>query len=577
MRQAFMKFCTVIGVLVVVVILAGVAMALIGRVSGPKIAKNTVLELVLDRGLPEDTGEDPFALLTGRSRAMTLKDHVDALATASADAKISGILIKLGGAPIGIAQMQELRDALVAFKAKKKFVHVYAESFGGVGNYYLASVADRIFLMPSGDANVLGIFADSPFFRGALEKLGITPHMEQRYEYKNAANQYMERKFTDAHREATDKLIGGLWDQVVKGIAEGRKMTVAEVQATVDKAPYHGAEVVTAKLADELAYRDEVLEKTKKKAGAGAVFLTLGDYLERAGAPNDSGPVVALVYGSGAIMQGKGGVDPLSGESSMGSDTVSAALRAAIDDKDVKAIVFRVDSPGGSAVASDAIGREVVRARKAGKPVVISMGSVAASGGYWVSMDADKIVAQPTTITGSIGVLSGKMVTKGMWDKVGVTFDGVKRGQNAAMYDGGTDFSPSELERFRAGLDFIYENFTSRVAAGRKMKKEDVLKIARGRVWLGTDAKALGLVDELGGLNTALAAAKKLAKIDAAEVNFKQYPRKKTPLEAFMARFNEEDQDVREQLRPLVMELRRAGVLAGPRGDVLMPELRLRY
>lgn len=577
MRQAFLKFCTIIGILVVAVTLFALVMAFVGRFKKPGVASHTVLELALDR-IPEDTGEDPFALLTGRGRAATLKDHVDAIEKAGRDAHVDGILIKLGAAPVGIAQMQELRDALAAFQARKKFVYVYSESFQGIGNYYLASLADRIFLLPTGDASVIGLFADSVFFRGALDKLGVTPHIEGRYEYKNAANQYMERKFTDAHREATDKLIGGIYAQIVQGIATGRKLTPEQVKSIIDKAPYNGKETVAAKLVDELAYRDEVREKAKAKAGSGAVFLPLDDYLDRVGAPNTSGPAVALVYGLGAITQGKSSVDPLGGDSSMGSDTVSAALRQAIDDKDVKAIVFRVDSPGGSAVASDAIAREVQRARKAGKPVVVSMGSVAASGGYWVSMDADKIVAQPGTITGSIGVLSGKMVTKGLWDKLGITFDGLKYGQNSTMFDGGQDFTPTELERFRAGLDFIYDTFTSRVAAGRKMKKEDVHLIAKGRVWSGEDAKARGLVDELGGLNKALEVAKKLAKITAAEVNFKQYPRRKTPFESLVARLADKDQDdVREQLRPLVQELRRAGLLARPAGEVLMPELRLRY
>jgi protease-4 len=279
----------------------------------------------------------------------------------------------------------------------------------------------------------------------------------------------------------------------------------------------------------------------------------------------------------------------------MGSDTVSAAFRQAINDQSVKAIVFRVDSPGGSAVGSDAIAREVVRARKAGKPVVSSMGAVAASGGYWVSMDCDRIVADPATITGSIGVLSGKFVTKGMWDKFGVTFDGLKLGQNAAMYDGGQDFSPSELARFRAGLDFIYDNFTSRVAAGRKMKKEDVHKIAKGRVWTGVDAKANGLVDELGGLNTALAAAKRLAKIgESVEVNFRQYPRPKTPFEVLRerllgsepgdnsesgagARVARRPEDALRVLRPLVRRMRDLGVLPSRRGELSMMPLELRY
>lgn len=590
MKQSFLKFCTIVGVLVVALMLFVLVMSVLGRFNKPKIAERTVLEFDLG-ALPEDDPGDPLALLTGGGGVTTLKDVVDALGTATADDKVKGMVIRLGAAPVGLAGMQELRDAFARFRAKKKFIYAYSESFAGMGNYYLASACDRIFLLPGGEAAILGIHADQPFLRGAFEKLGITPHFEGRYEYKSMVNMYMERQFTEAHREATLKLVGSMFEQMVKGIATGRGLTVEQVKAAVDRAPHHGAETVTAKLVDELAYRDEVNEKAKAKAGAGAQLLYLETYLERAGRPHTSGETIALVYGVGGINQGSNGLDPLSGDRSMGSDTVSAALRQAISDRNVKAIVFRVDSPGGSAVASEAIGREITRAKKAGKPVIVSMGGVAASGGYWVAMDADRIVAQPGTVTGSIGVLSGKAVTKGLWDKLGITFEGVKFGQNAAMFDGGTDFSPSELARFRAGLDFIYDNFTKRVAAGRKMKQEDVHKVAKGRVWTGEDAKPLGLVDEFGGLETALAAAKKLAKIpEKDEVNFRQYPRPKTPWEALQERlFGREHGDNSERgtdaalssalrdVQPLVRRLRDAGLLPRRRGELMMMPLEIRY
>lgn len=598
MKKGIVKFCTIVGAVVVALAVFGLAMAVLSRFNKPNIPDHAVLELELDgRGLPEEDPSDPLALLTGGGNVTTLKDVLDALRTAGKDDKVKGLIVRLGASPIAMANLQELRDAFARFRAQKKFIYAYSESFGGLGNYYLASAGDRVFLLPGGDAAVMGMNAQSPFIRGALDKIGVVPHFEGRYEYKNAVNMYMERKFTDAHREATTKLVGGLFDQLVRGIAASRKLTPEHVKAAIDKAPHHGKEAVEAKLVDELAYRDEVNEKAKAKAGEGAKLLYLETYLERAGRPNTSGDTVALVYGVGAINQGRSGYDPLGGEHSMGSDTVSAALRQAINDKKVKAIVFRVDSPGGSAVASDAIAREVVRARKAGKPVVISMGGVAASGGYWVSMDADRIVAQPATITGSIGVLSGKPVTAGMWEKLGITWDGVKYGQNAAMYDGGTDFSPSELERFRAGLDFIYDNFTKRVAAGRKMKQEEVHKVAKGRVWTGEDAKPLGLVDELGGLETALAAAKKLAKIpEKDDVDFRQYPRPKSPWEALQERLlgrNQGDNSERNarvgdegsagmsgalrELQPFFRRLRASGLLPERRGELTMLPLEIRF
>jgi protease-4 len=280
----------------------------------------------------------------------------------------------------------------------------------------------------------------------------------------------------------------------------------------------------------------------------------------------------------------------------MGSDTVSAAFRQAIDDKQVTAILFRVDSPGGSAIASDVIGREVQRARQAGKPVIISMGAVAASGGYWVSMDADRIVAQPGTITGSIGVVAGKFIMAGLFDKLGLSFDAVKYGQNSSMYDAGQDFSPTELERFRASLDRIYDTFTSRVAAGRKLPKERVLQVAKGRVWSGQDALPLGLVDEWGGFNTALNATKRAIKLKATDsVELKQFPKRKSPLEALVAHLsggeegdNSDEADITTKrdtnrltlarLRPLLKALQSAGALPGAaQGELLLPDFALHY
>lgn len=588
MKQGFLKLCTVVGVLVVSLILFAIAMSILGRFSKPSIPERTVLELELNGGLPEEDPSDPLTLLTGGSNVTTVKDVLDALQTAREDDKVKGLVVRLGTAGIGLANLQDVRGAFAQFRAKKKFIYAYAESFGGMGNFYLASACDRIFLLPGGEASVLGMNAQSMFLRGAFEKLGIQPHFEGRYEYKNIANMYMERKFTEAHREATTKLVGGMFDQMVKGIAVGRALTPEQVKGAIDKAPHHGQEAVDVKFVDELAYRDEVNEKAKAKAGAGAKLLYLHTYLSRAGRPHRSGETIALVYGVGAIEQGHNGFDPLSGDRSLGSDSVSEHLRQAINDPKVKAIVFRVDSPGGSAVASEAIGREIIRAKKAGKPVVASMAGVAASGGYWISMDADRIVAQPGTITGSIGVVSGKPVTAGLWEKLGITWDAVKFGQNATMYDTGADFSPTELARFRAGLDFIYQNFTKRVAAGRKMKWEDVHKIAKGRVWTGEDAKQLGLVDELGGLDTALAAAKKLAKIpEKDEVDFRIYPRPKTPWEVLQERLlGREHGDNSErptsigvvrELQPLYRRLRDTGLLPRRQGELMMLPLEIRY
>jgi len=260
MKQGFLKFCTMVGVLVVALILFAIAMSVLGRFRKPGMPERTVLELQLDRGLPEEDPSDPLTLLTGGGNVTTVKDVLDALRKAGADEHVKGMVVRLGTAPIGLANLQELRDAFGRFRAKKKFIYAYSESFGGLGNYYLAAAADRIFLLPGGDAAVMGMNAQQPFIRGALEKIGVQPHFEGRYEYKNAVNMYMERKFTEAHREATTKLVGGMFEQIVNGIAAGRAMTAGQVKAVIDKAPLHGKETVDAKLVDELAYRDEVNE-----------------------------------------------------------------------------------------------------------------------------------------------------------------------------------------------------------------------------------------------------------------------------------------------------------------------------
>ncbi|MGH9644035.1 MAG: signal peptide peptidase SppA, partial [Terriglobales bacterium] len=298
----------------------------------------------------------------------------------------------------------------------------------------------------------------------------------------------------------------------------------------------------------------------------------LDKYLDRAGHPHDHGKRIALVYGVGAVTRGKSDYDPVQGEQTMGSDTVAAAIRAAANDDRVKAILFRVDSPGGSYVASDTIWREVVNARKAGKPVIVSMGYLAGSGGYFVAMAADKIVAQPGTITASIGVLGGKMLTSGLWDKVGLSWDEVHDGQNATMFTGTQDYTPAEWARFEAWLDRVYVDFTSKVADGRKLPKEKVLEIAKGRIWSGADAKNLGLVDELWGYDTALKLAKKAAGIpESDEVKIVVYPHEKSLWETLLQRGEADNSDkeaaaqtlarIVQDVQPVARKLKELGIV----------------
>ena len=587
MRRFSVGCLAVIGAIAVVFVVVILVFAVSAGAAKGRVPSNAVLEVNLETGLIEDIPDDPLAkaMLSGTS---STKDIVDAIERASTDSRVKGMIARFGGSTMGLATAQEIREAVLSFRAHKKFAIAYSETFGEVGpggsSYFLASAFDQVWMQPSGDIGLTGVILESQFLRGTLDKLSIVPRMDHRYEYKNAMNQLTEKQFTPAHREAMQKLLDSWSSQLMKGIAEGRKLTTEQVHSAADRGPLLGQEAVDARLVDGLAYRDDVYAKVKKMAGDGSSLIYLQKYLDRAGRPHQSGKTIALIYGVGGVGRGKSGFDPLFGSAAMGSDTVTAAFRDAVKDPKVKAILFRVDSPGGSYVASDAIWRETVLARKAGKPVIVSMGDVAGSGGYFVAMAADKIVAQPATITGSIGVLGGKMVTTGFWKMLGITFDQVHDGANATYWTGTEDYTPAEWARFEAWLDRVYADFTGKVADGRHIPKDRVLQIAKGRIWSGEDAKALGLVDELGGFPEALALAKKAARIPAAEeVNLQVFPKKKTAFQSFLDAVGGETPESSEQsaeatalvraLRAVQPVARQLRAVTGSTGVLEMPEV----
>jgi protease-4 len=351
-------------------------------------------------------------------------------------------------------------------------------------------------------------------------------------------------------------------------------MTEEQVRTLIDRSPLLSNEALEAGLVDALDYRDQVYDEAKKRAGEGAKLLYLSRYLEKSKGPHKKSKSIALIYGVGRVVRGKSGFDLVFGDVKMGSETVSSAFREAIEDKNIKAILFRVDSPGGSYIASDTIWRETVRAKKSGKPVIVSMGNLAGSGGYFVAMHADKIIAQPGTITGSIGVVAGKMHTAGFWDKLGVCWDELHIGENATMWTGAKDYTQTEWERLEASLDRVYDDFTSKVAEGRKLPIEQVLEIAKGRIWTGEDAKNVGLVDELGGFQLALSHAKKAAGIaDEEEVKLQVFPPRKSRLQMLLKGkpdSSEHEQlteiltQVLELIRPVVRQLRALSTLSMP-------------
>jgi protease-4 len=588
MKKFIVRVFVTLGVIYLLTVVATV-MLVWGRKG--KVPSTTILEANFEQPLVEDIPETTEAKLTLTDR-ITVRDVVDAIDRASGDDRVKGMVARVSAVQMGMAQTQELREAVQRFRSHKKFAIAYAETFGefgpGNGAYYLATSFDQIYLQPSGDIGLTGVMLETPFVKGTLEKLGMRFHGDHRYEYKNAMNTFTETKFTAPHKEALEKVLTSWFGQLKEGICTARQIPPDQFQNVVDKGPYLGKEALDAKLVDGLAYRDEVFDQAKKKAGGDAQFLYLDKYLDRAGRPHDQGKTIALVYGAGGVSRGKSGYNAVNGSETMGSDTVAGALRAAVADKNVKAILFRVDSPGGSYVASDTIWREVVNARKAGKPVIVSMGDLAGSGGYFVAMAADKIVAQPGTITASIGVLGGKIVTSGFWDKVGLSWDEVHTGANATMFTGVQDYTPAEWQRFQAWLDRVYVDFTSKVADGRKLPREKVLEIAKGRIWSGEDAKGLGLVDELGGFDTALSLAKKAANIGEKEdVKIVPFPRRKTLLESIMEREGADNSDkeavgamaaLREVLhivQPVAREMHALGVDRKEQGDdvLRMPAL----
>src|SRR5215467_11820243 len=433
------------------------------RRSGPLI-----LELDLTEGIAEEPPSDVLSAVLAMRRPR-LADVLDGLRRARADDKVHSLVVKIGGRRIGLARVQELHAAITEFRRSGKATVAWGETFGefspGNAAYYLATAFDRIWLQPSGDVGLTGLSLEQWFYRGALDKLGLEYEVGKRYEYKSATDRLTEQGFTAPAREALEQLASSLTGQLTAAVAERLSVPPAQARELIDNGPYVAQEALELRLVDALGYRDEVYGEIRKSAGPGAHLLYLGRYhrsralAERARRlPEPMEDMIALVHASGPIRRGRSGRGPLSG-GVMGSDTVSAALRAAAADRRVRAIVLRVNSPGGSYVASDTIWREVVRARQAGTPIVVSMGDVAASGGYYISMAADEIVAQPGTITGSIGVLSGKPVLGKTLGRAGLTSDLIQRGAHAAMYSQLRPFSPDEWALVNDWLDHIYADF----------------------------------------------------------------------------------------------------------------------
>jgi protease IV len=512
-----------------------------------------VLELDL-QAVPHETGGfDPFAIIASGGRPLVLREAVAAIHRAAEDRRVAGLIarVQIPIAPAG--PVQELREAIAAFSDVKPSL-AWAETYPGTLSYYLASAFREVWMQPSGTVGLVGFATNALFLRDALDKAGIEAQFVARGEYKSAANLFTQDRYTDAHREADTRLIESLRGQVWQAIAESRHLDASEIDALADKAPLLRDDAVTGRLIDRIDFRDEAYARIGELVGAPGISPETGDadsddapprlYLSRYARatasrpsppmppiPGRKGkPTIAVVTLHGPIVSGRGGPQLLPfGNSSAGGDTIAAALREAAADDSVSAIVLRVDSPGGSVTGSETVWREVNRVRagkeRAGKPVVASMGAVAASGGYYVSMGADAIVANPGTITGSIGVVTGKLIARELKDRIGVGSDSVRTNPNADAWSINQPFTDEQRAHVEAEADLFYTDFVDRVAQGRKMTTEAVDAVARGRVWTGADAKERGLVDELGGLRTAISRAKVLAGLEPdADVRIVGYP-----------------------------------------------------
>jgi protease-4 len=476
-----------------------------------------LLELDLTELPAAPEADDPLGRLRARGRPQ-LRPTLRALHEAAADRHVVGLIAKVGGG-LPWTAVQELRLGVRAFAASGKPTVAWAESFGeGAGDtaaYVLATGFDEIWLQPGGSLGLLGVGVETTFVRGALDRLGIEPQHEQRHEFKNAADRIMRTEFTEAHRAALDRLAESIFADAVAAVAEGRRIDPGRVRELADTGPRTAAEAREAGLVDALGYRDEVYAAVRARVGADAELLFADRWrphrlphlpLRRKGH-------VALVEVRGMIGSGRTRRTPIGRQA--GSDSVGAALRAAAKDEHARAVVLHVDSPGGSAVASETIWREVCRVRDAGKPVVVSMGAAAASGGYYIACPADVIVALPSTLTGSIGVFGGKMVVRELLDRVGLTTGTVSHGARSLMFSARRGFSADERERLAVAIDAIYEDFVAKVAQGRSRPIAEIENIARGRIWTGSDALGIGLVDELGGLRDAMRIARERGGLSA--------------------------------------------------------------
>ncbi|MCM3870133.1 MAG: signal peptide peptidase SppA [Pyrinomonadaceae bacterium] len=547
-RKTVLIISSIFVALVLVALLGfAVLVAALGQ-RAPSIRDNSVLVLRVAGPLPDYVADDPLRRLFGGPEE-SLTNLVLQFRKAKIDKRIKVVVLDINMSGAGWAKAEEIRDAITDFRSSGKEVYAYME-LGMNKEYYIASACNHIYLSPPGELFINGLAADVMFFRGSLDKAGIYPDIYQIGKYKSVGDMFTRKDMSDAHREYINSLLDDLFNRYVEAIAKARGKTPEEVRAIIDNSPYGSVKAKEAGLIDSASYRDELDKEIKTKLGykeSDELPVVRGSAYREVSPESlglDKGERIAVIYATGNIGSGKSDNSP-TGDQSIGSDTLAKALNDARDDKTIKAIVLRVDSPGGSGLASDIIWHAVESAKQK-KPVVVSMSDVAASGGYYISASASKIIAQPSTITGSIGVVAGKPVMKGFYDWIGLSNEYVLRGKNAGMFRETEKFTPDERAKFEEWIKTTYYNdFVPKVAKGRSKEEAYIDSVGQGRVWTGSQGKDNGLVDEFGGLDRAVAIAKQLANIPAdKEVNRVIFPYPQTFLQQL---FNAGDTTTTEQ------------------------------
>jgi protease IV len=540
----------VVVVVLALVLVVGCLLALVVVSLGrePEVPSNSVLVLKVEGSLPDFSNADEISTRFFGAEPNSLSNLLLQLRKAKADKRVGAVLLDVGMVGGGWAKAEEIRDAVADFRKSGKPIYSYME-FGDDKSYFIATAAERVYVAPIGDLFINGLAAESMHFRGSFDKLGIFWDSYQIGKYKNAPEQFTRKDMSDGEKETINSLLDEIFNRYVSDVASARRMSEADVKALIDSAPHDAREAKEAGLIDGALYREDVEKELKKRLGykedEKLKKVSAAEY--RRVTPDSAGlnlgpDEVAVVFASGAIMSGRSNDGSFGGEQTIGSDTVVKAINDARDNREVKAIVLRVDSPGGSVYPSDLIWNAVEEAKKK-KPVVVSMSDLAASGGYYVSTGANKIVAEPLTFTGSIGIFAYKPVMKGFYDWVGVTSYYLTRGKNAGMFRETDQFTPDERTKFQAMLRHEYEEeFLPKVAQGRGRDKEYVRSIAEGRVWTGAQGRENGLVDEFGGLDRAVEVAKELAKIPAdRRVRRVVYPAPRTFLQQLFGGGDDED------------------------------------